>query len=71
MAAPFRQMYEGYQPGQPLPALPDYVPPRESPEDNKELAEKYPVFIEDKPFKGFKAFTPNSVLNNVINLEKI
>ena len=37
----------------------------------KELAEKYPVFIEDKPFKGFKAFTPNSVLNNVINLEKI
>ena len=37
----------------------------------KELAEKYPVFIEDKPFKGFKAFTPNSVLNNVMNLEKI
>ena len=28
VAAPFRQMYEGYQPGQPLPALPDYVPPR-------------------------------------------
>ena len=37
----------------------------------KELAEKYPVFIEDKPFKGFKAFTPKSVLNNVMNLEKI
>ena len=37
----------------------------------KELAEKYPVFIEDKPFKGFKAFTPNSVLNTVMNLEKI
>ena len=37
----------------------------------KELAEQYPVFIEDKPFKGFKAFTPNSVLNNVMNLEKI
>tara|TARA_B100000524_G_scaffold3140_2_gene1955 strand:+ start:18027 stop:18692 length:666 start_codon:yes stop_codon:yes gene_type:complete len=37
----------------------------------KELAEQYPEFIEDKPFKGFKAFTPNSVLNNVMNLEKI
>ena len=45
VAAPFRQMYEGYQPGQPLPALPDYVPPRESPEDNKELAEKYPLNV--------------------------
>ena len=45
VAAPFRQMYEGYQPGQPLPALPDYVPPRESPQDNKELAEKYPLNV--------------------------
>ena len=45
VAAPFRQMYEGYQPGQPLPALPDYVPPRESPQDNMELAEKYPLNV--------------------------
>ena len=45
VAAPFRQMYEGYQPGQPLPALPDYVPPRESPEDNKKLAKKYPLNV--------------------------
>jgi anaerobic selenocysteine-containing dehydrogenase len=45
VAAPFRQMYEGFQPGQPLPALPDYVPPRESPEDNKKLAEKYPLNV--------------------------
>ena len=45
VAAPFRQMYEGYQPGQPLPALPDYVPPRESPQDNKELSEKYPLNV--------------------------
>tara|TARA_X000001036_G_scaffold439231_2_gene489591 strand:- start:1379 stop:2269 length:891 start_codon:yes stop_codon:yes gene_type:complete len=37
----------------------------------KELAEQYPLFIEDKPFKGFKAFTPKSILNNVMNLEKI
>ena len=45
VAAPFRQMYEGYQPGQPLPSLPDYVPPRESPVDNQELAEKYPLNV--------------------------
>ena len=38
-------MYEGYQPGQPLPALPDYVPPRESPVDNQGLAEKYPLNV--------------------------
>ena len=43
VAAPFRQMYEGFQPGQPLPALPDYVPPRESPEDNKKLANVFPL----------------------------
>ena len=38
-------MYEGYQPGQPLPELPDYVPPRESPVYNKKLAEKYPLNV--------------------------
>ncbi len=45
VAGPFRQMYEGYQPGQPLPELPDYVPPRESPIYNKKLAEKYPLNV--------------------------
>ena len=45
VAGPFRQMYEGYQPGQDLPELPDYVPPRESPTDNKELASKYPLNV--------------------------
>ena len=45
VAGPFRQMYEDYQPGQDLPELPDYVPPRESPTDNKELASKYPLNV--------------------------
>ena len=45
VAGPFRQMYEGYQPGQPLPELPDYTPPAESPNTNPELAKKYPLNI--------------------------
>ena len=45
VAGPFRQMYEGNQPGQPLPELPDYVPPAESPNTNPELAKKYPLNI--------------------------
>lgn len=45
VAAPFRQMYEGFQPGEPLDSLPDYVGPRERPETNPELAKKYPLNI--------------------------
>ena len=45
VAGPFRQMYEGNQPGEPLPELPDYVPPAESPNTNPELAKKYPLNI--------------------------
>ena len=45
VAAPFRQMYEGFQPGEILDRLPDYVPNRESPETNPELAKKYPLNI--------------------------
>ena len=45
VAGPFRQMYEGNQPGEPLPELPDYVPPAESPYTNPELAKKYPLNI--------------------------
>lgn len=45
VAAPFRQMYEGRQPGQDLDALPDYLPPYERPETNPELAAKYPLNI--------------------------
>lgn len=45
VAPPFRQMYEGMQPGQDIPELPDYMPPRERPETNPELAAKYPLNI--------------------------
>ncbi len=45
VAGPFRQMYEGFQPGEILDRLPDYVPNRESLETNPELAKKYPLNI--------------------------
>lgn len=53
IAPPFRQMYEGFQPGEPLDSLPDYVPPRESPDTNSELAEKYPLNIVSPKSHGF------------------
>ena len=43
VAPPFRQMYEGMQPGQDIPELPDYMAPYERPETNPELAAKYPI----------------------------
>ena len=45
IAGPFRQMYEGSQPGEMLPELPDYVPPRESLDTSPELAKQYPLNI--------------------------
>ncbi|MHC8441463.1 MAG: molybdopterin-containing oxidoreductase family protein [Candidatus Eutrophobiaceae bacterium] len=45
VAAPFRQMYEGFQPGEELDPLPGYVPPKESPVTNPQLAKKYPLNI--------------------------
>lgn len=45
VAPPFRQMYEGFQPGQDLDPLPDYMPPYERPETNPDLAKKYPLNI--------------------------
>jgi anaerobic selenocysteine-containing dehydrogenase len=45
VAPPFRQMYEGMQPGQDIDPLPDYLPPNERPETNPELAKKYPLNI--------------------------
>lgn len=45
VAGPFRQMYEGFQPGEDLDPLPDYVESRESPVTNPELAAKYPLSI--------------------------
>lgn len=53
VAGPFRQMYEGFQPGEPLDSLPDYVGPRERPETNPELAKKYPLNIVSPKSHGF------------------
>jgi len=51
--APFRQMYEAFQPGEPLDTLPDYVPPRESAATDPELAKKYPLNIISPKSHGF------------------
>ena len=53
VAGPFRQMYEGFQSGEELDSLPDYVPPRETPETNPELAKKYPLNIVSPKSHGF------------------
>ena len=53
VAGPFRQMYDGFQPGEPLDSLPDYVPSRETHESNPALAEKYPLNIISPKSHGF------------------
>ena len=53
VAGPFRQMYEGFQPGEDLDPLPDYVPNRESADSNPELAKKYPLSIISPKSHGF------------------
>ncbi len=53
VAPPFRQMYEDFQPGEPLDSLPDYVPNRESAENTPELAAKYPLNIVSPKSHGF------------------
>lgn len=53
VAGPFRQMYEGFQPGEPLDSLPDYVASRETPESNPKLAAKYPLNIVTPKSHGF------------------
>ena len=53
VAGPFRQMYDAYQPGEPLDTLPDYVPPRETAATNPELAKKYPLNIVSPKSHGF------------------
>jgi anaerobic selenocysteine-containing dehydrogenase len=50
---PFRQMYDGFQPGEALDPLPDYVPSRESASTNPELALKYPLSIVSPKSHGF------------------
>jgi anaerobic selenocysteine-containing dehydrogenase len=53
VAGPFRQMYDGFQPGEPLDSLPDYVPSRETHESNPALAERYPLNIISPKSHGF------------------
>jgi anaerobic selenocysteine-containing dehydrogenase len=53
VAGPFRQMYEGFQPGEALDPLPDYVASRETPESNPKLAKKYPLNIVTPKSHGF------------------
>ena len=53
VAGPFRQMYEGFQPGEDLDSLPDYVPSRETPATNPTLAAKYPLNIISPKSHGF------------------
>lgn len=59
----FRQGYEGMQSGEPLDPLPDYVPPRESAEQNPGLAAKYPLNIISPKSHGFL----NSCYANIEN----
>ena len=53
VAPPFRQMYNDFQPGEALDSLPDYVPSRETPATNPELADKYPLNIISPKSHGF------------------
>ena len=53
VAGPFRQMYEGFQPGEDLDSLPDYVESRETPETNPDLAAKFPLNIISPKSHGF------------------
>lgn len=53
VAGPFRQMYDHMQGGEPLDDLPDYVPSRETPATNPELAKRFPLNIVSPKSHGF------------------
>ena len=53
VAGPFRQMYEGFQQGEVLDPIPDYVPSRETAATNPNLALKYPLNIVSPKSHGF------------------
>ena len=67
VAGPFRQMYDGFQPGQDLDPLPDYLASRESAATNPELAKKYPLNIISPKSHAFL----NSCYGNVDEKIKI
>lgn len=66
VAGPFRQMYADKQGGEPLDALPDYVPCRESAASNPALAARYPLNIVSPKSHGFL----NSCYANIANKQK-
>jgi len=66
VAGPFRQMYEGFQPGEDLDSLPDYVESRETPATNPDLAAKFPLNIISPKSHGFL----NSCYANDIRKQK-
>jgi anaerobic selenocysteine-containing dehydrogenase len=46
----WRSMYEAMQPAEPVDAVPDYIPPYETPQSNPELAKRYPLnIVSPKP----------------------
>jgi anaerobic selenocysteine-containing dehydrogenase len=49
-----------------LPALPDYIAPRESPATNPELAKKYPLMMISPPARNFM----NSTFGNIASLRE-
>jgi anaerobic selenocysteine-containing dehydrogenase len=53
VAGPFRQMYDGFQSGEVLDPLPDYVPSRETVATNPDLAKNYPLSIVTPKSRGF------------------
>ncbi len=53
VATPFRQLYDAFQAAEPVDPLPAYVPSRERPETNPELAKKYPLNIVTPKSHGF------------------
>lgn len=53
VAGPFRQMYDGFQPGEAIDPLPDYLPARETPATNPTLAARYPLNIISPKSHGF------------------
>ena len=53
VAGPFRQMYDGFQPGEPLDSLPDYLASRETAETNPQLAARFPLNIISPKSHGF------------------
>ncbi len=53
VAGPFRQMYDGFQPGEDLDPLPAYVPNRESADTNAALAARFPLNIISPKSHGF------------------